>query len=616
MSTSVGSIHYDLGLDTSKFDNSVSKMNAKLKNVGKSMQNIGSKMTTFVTLPIVAGAGFAVKAASDLEETINKVDVSFGKSADTVKEWARTSVKSMGLAEQSALDAAALFGDMGTGMGQTRAEAAKMSMKITQLAADMASFKNVSFERAQIALAGVYTGETEALKGLGIVMTQRNLQEFALSKGIKENITKMEQSKLVALRYAYAMSVTKNAQGDFARTSGGAANQTRMLGERIKQLSADIGAKLMPLYMKLLKFANKLIDKFNGLNDSQKKMILIIAGIVAAIGPLLMVFGTLITSVGTIITLFANPVFLIIAGVLAIIAGAAYIVWKNWEKIKPVVDSVTKAFRWFWDLIKPLRDYMVNALKTAIDDIKKAWTEVKKALEPIMPLLSLVGKALLIVVGVIIGSFIVAIGAAITIIAKIISKISQFIGWLARTTSSIWSFAKSAVNAMRSFYSGTVNRISAVIGWFRALPGRIRAALGNLGRLLYSAGVSLIQGFLNGITAKYREVQNKVSSMASWIKEHKGPIEKDRVLLIDEGRAIMEGFNKGLMNGYKDVQRNIRNINADMSGGITGGSSANTTIYGGINISSNADAQNFLTKLTRNQELANKGMATLPGSIG
>lgn len=168
-----------------------SGMSDKMQAAGDKMKSVGKKMTTYMTLPILAGAGMSIKAFSDLEETLSKVDVTFGKSSASVKKWADTSIEKMGLAKQTALDATALFGDMGTGMGMNQKEAAKMGMGLTQLGADMASFKNVSIDRAQTALAGVYTGETEALKDLGVVMTETNLAEFAASKGITKKISDM-----------------------------------------------------------------------------------------------------------------------------------------------------------------------------------------------------------------------------------------------------------------------------------------------------------------------------------------------------------------------------------------------------------------------------------------
>ncbi len=305
-STNVGSIHYDLKLDTSKFDSAVEGLNSKLSKVGDRMQDVGKRMSTFVTLPIVAGFGLAVKAASDMNETLNKIDVAFKDQADSVKAWAKDSIKNMGLAQSSALDAAALFGDMSTAMGLNTTEAASMSKSLVQLGADLASFKNIRFEEAQTALAGIYTGETESLKRLGIVMTETNLLEFAKAQGIKKTLQEMTQAEKVNLRYAYVMSVTKNAQGDFVRTADGTANQMRMTSERVKELSANIGQRLLPIAGRLLEFANKLLTKFESLSPAQQDMILKALMIAAVLGPLIWILGTLASSISAIITLVGS----------------------------------------------------------------------------------------------------------------------------------------------------------------------------------------------------------------------------------------------------------------------------------------------------------------------
>lgn len=363
MSTSVGSIHYDLDLDTKKFDNAVNGLNSKLKSVGAGMQDVGKRMSMFVTLPIVAGFGLAVKAASDFNETINKVDVAFKEQSKTVKDWSKTSLKSMGLAQGSALEAAALFGDMSTAMGLNTKEAADMSMSLVQLGADLASFKNINIEQAQTALAGIYTGETESLKKLGIVMTETNLLEFAKKQGITKTMQEMTQAEKVQLRYAYVMNVTKNAQGDFNRTSDGTANQMRMTSERVKQLSADIGQKLLPIAMQLLGWANMILTKFQQLSPQQQDMILKMLMIAAVIGPLIWILGTLATSISAIIGLFgatstaigvAGTAFKGFAALLnvplvmpAIVVAAAlaslYAVYQALESIRGAIDAVNSS---------------------------------------------------------------------------------------------------------------------------------------------------------------------------------------------------------------------------------------------------------------------------------
>ena len=292
-----------LGATEQRF-NSFSKRIEHITKVGQKLKGIGQGMTVGVTLPILAMGGAMVKLASDMEETINKVDVSFGKNSDTVKQWAKNSIKTMGLAQQSALDSAALYGDMATGMGLSQEKAADMAMSLTQLGADLASFKNISNDVAQTALKSIFTGETESLKNLGVVMTQTNLEQFAMSKGIRKRIKDMTEAEKVNLRYNYVLEKTKNAHGDFERTGGGASNQMRMFQENLKELGVTFGQYILPYFTKAVKWLNSMLIKFNNLSPTVKKFILVIAGLAAAIGPLLVVLGTILSNINTILITF------------------------------------------------------------------------------------------------------------------------------------------------------------------------------------------------------------------------------------------------------------------------------------------------------------------------
>lgn len=496
-----------------KFDG----FNEKLGKIGDGMKRVGEKMTTRLTLPIVAGAGLAIKAASDLNETINKVDVSFGSSSDAVKKWSETSIKSMGLAQQSALDAAALFGDMGTGMGQNQKEASKMSMSLTQLGADMASFKNVSFERAQTALAGIYTGETEALKSLGIVMTQTNLEEFAASKGIKTKIQDMKQAELVQLRYQYVMEKTANAQGDFARTSSGAANQTRMTGERTKQLAADIGTKLMPIYMKLLEVGNKVLDWFNKLSDGQKTAILIAAGVVAAMGPVLMILGNLITVIRGVAAAFtflaANPIILVITLIALAIAAAAFLIWKNWDKIsaffvdlwKKVQQAFDSFIKWVVGIFKPVVETIIKVWDAITGFFVGLWNGIKAVFTAIVDFFKKWGITILAVIFL---PFSIAIGLIITFwepikaffkgvwdfIVAVFTPVVQFFQWYFGTAFAI---VKAIWNAAVAFFSAVWNGIVAI---FSAVVGFYARVFGTAWNIIVSIW-SAVTGFFGRVWA-------------------------------------------------------------------------------------------------------------------
>ena len=192
-----------------------SSLSTKMADVGTAMQNVGQKMvgvgqrmTTSLTLPLVAAGTAAVKLASDTEEASNKVDVVFGTMSESVKQFAADALNSYGMAEGSALQMAGTFGAMATSMGLSQAQASSMSTALTALAADMASFYNVSLEVAQTSLQGIFTGETEALKKFGIVMTQTNLEAFAEQQGKVYN--QMSEAEKVMTRYAFVMNAKKD----------------------------------------------------------------------------------------------------------------------------------------------------------------------------------------------------------------------------------------------------------------------------------------------------------------------------------------------------------------------------------------------------------------------
>lgn len=333
------------------------KISKSLENVSEKMSAFGTKMTSFgknltvgVTAPIIAIGAKSFELASDMNESLNKVDVAFGSNADEVKNWSDTTLDSFGIAKGSALDMASLFGDMGTGMGLTTEESAKMSESLVGLAGDLSSFKNVKLDVAKTALNGIFTGETESLKGLGIVMTQANLEAYALEKGmlkadenspkiIQANINvqkatenlaeaikkhgsnsleaqeaqaklglaqeKLEKSSTgaldsltqqqqVQLRYAFVVDKSKNAVGDFARTQDSAANQQRKATEGLKELGAEFGQQLVPTLTMVLAKVNDLLKQFNGLDQGTQKNIIKMGLFAAALGPVTTVLGTML----------------------------------------------------------------------------------------------------------------------------------------------------------------------------------------------------------------------------------------------------------------------------------------------------------------------------------
>lgn len=261
------------------------------------LDKIGNVLTVGVTTPLTAAGTAAFKFSSDLDESLNKADVAFGRSAERVTAWSDTTLRSVGLAKGSALDMAANFGDMATSLGLGQDAAAGMSMALVELAGDLASFKNKGIDQVQTALKGIFTGESESLKELGVVMTQDQLAAYAMAQGIQTAYKDMGAAEQVALRYQYVLDATRNAQGDFARTSDGAANQTRLLQESLKEAAATMGGDLLPVVTPIISKLAELVQGFSDLDENQRKAVVQTGLFLAALGPAMKLAGGAATAV-------------------------------------------------------------------------------------------------------------------------------------------------------------------------------------------------------------------------------------------------------------------------------------------------------------------------------
>lgn len=257
-----GSIIIDTRIDTSEFVN--------LK------QQFSGLASTAKKLGLAIGAAFSVRAitqfakecldlGSDLQEVQNVVDVTFTTMNEQVNAFAQNAVNTAGLSETMAKRYAGTFGAMAKAFQFSESEAYAMSTALTQLAGDVASFYNITQDEAYTKLKSVFTGETESLKDLGVVMTQAALDSYALANGYGKTTAAMSEQEKVALRYAFVMDQLTAASGDFLRTSDGWANQTRVLALQFEQLKATIGQGLINALTPVIKVINTILAGLMGL---------------------------------------------------------------------------------------------------------------------------------------------------------------------------------------------------------------------------------------------------------------------------------------------------------------------------------------------------------------
>lgn len=270
----------------------------KIASVGDKISSVGNKMTVGITTPIIAAGTAIYKYSSDLTEAESKTEATFGFMSSTVKEWAQDSLDAFGMAKSTAYDAVSLYGDMATSMGLGKSAAADMSMSLVELSADLSSFKNVSLEQSQSALKGIFTGETESLKNLGIVMTETQLKAYAMSKGFEKNYEDMTQAEKIQLRYQFLLESSTNAIGDYSKTSGEAAGQMRKLPEALKELASSFRDNVEPAITPIITSVNNAIVAFGKLGDGTKDTIVKLGLVAAATGPVVTIVGKTVTIVG------------------------------------------------------------------------------------------------------------------------------------------------------------------------------------------------------------------------------------------------------------------------------------------------------------------------------
>lgn len=272
MGTNVGII--DLGLSVNKrmFNKQLSGIAGSAKNsVMSAFKPLGKMLGTALgTAAVVGFTKSCLSLGSDLEEVQNVVDVTFKSMSSGINSFAQTAITQFGLSETAAKKYAGTFGAMSKAMGLSESAAYEMSTTVTGLTGDVASFFNLSADEAYTKLKSIWTGETETLKDLGVVMTQTALDNYALNNGFGKTTKNMTEQEKLMLRYRYVMSSLSDAQGDFARTQDSWANQTRVLSLRFESLKATLGQGFINVFTPILKGLNMLLGKLQTVANAFK----------------------------------------------------------------------------------------------------------------------------------------------------------------------------------------------------------------------------------------------------------------------------------------------------------------------------------------------------------
>lgn len=483
-----------------------------LSLVAQGIKNVGSALAN--------ATKEGIELASDLIESQNVVDTTFGESAEVVNEWAKNAATSYGISELAAKQYNGTLGAMLKSMGLSQDAVVEMSTAMVGLAGDMASFYNLDVETAFEKIRSGISGETEPLKQLGINMSVANLQAYALSQGITKAYNSMSQAEQATLRYNYLMSVTADAQGDFADTSDSLANQQRILALQIENAKGAIGQALYPVITQITTAFNEwfaTVDKekltetiksvVQAIVDNGPLIISIISGIAAGMAG--MALRTFIGHISTMITKMkegagvfealgiafkANPIGIVVAAIAALVT-AFITLWNTSEDFRNfwigLWDTISGAFSAAWDgIVNFFTKTIPNAFNGFINWVKKNWQGL-----------------LLLLVNPIAGAF-----------KLIYDNCEGFRNFINNFVQSVKSFFVNGWNAIVAFFTETIPAwIASVVEWFNELPRKIGEMIGALIGHVIQFGVNL----WNWVTVELPQI---IQAVVDWFAQLPGRI--------------------------------------------------------------------------------------------
>lgn len=369
-----------------------------------------------------------------------------------------------------------------------------------------------------------------------------------------------------AMSMITAMSSVGDTYDDVSGKSGEMADQaSQSLGTQftstirsVQDCLADLGSTGTGPLTDILNLVQQGVDWFKSLDDGTKQMIVTIALVVAAIGPVVSIVGTLMTVLGPIVSVIGTIVAAVggIPVVIAVVVAAIVGLLATNEDFRNAVIGIWNAIcEGAQQIFQAIADFLSVVWQGICDTAIGLWNGLTSTLsgiwQGIQDTVSSIWNGIKDVISTVWNTIVSVVTGSITNVQNIISSILNTIKSI---FSSAWNACKTTVtNAFNGIKNGVSNGIQSVLNFVRNLPGQIKSALGNLGNLLLGAGKSIINGLLRGLRSAFGNVKSFVGGIGSWIQAHKGPEEYDRKLLIPNGGWIIEGLGKGLEKEFEQV---------------------------------------------------------------
>lgn len=558
----VAELRWVASADTTGFDKGVDRADSRFSGFA------GRLLKGAAGLAVGAGAGFAafaasgVGAASDVSESASKVGVVFGRQAVQIIAASKTSAAAMGLSSGAYLAATGTLGNLLVSLDIAPKKAAGMSQQMVKLAGDLASFNNVSPEEALAAIQSGLTGETEPLKRFGVNMNDATLKAQAMKMGLikatKDALT--PQAKALAAQ-ALIMAQTGTAQGDFARTSGGLANQQRILAARSEDLKAKIGAGLLPIMTSLVAFlAGTAVPAVTDLGavfttatgfvtKHQTAFVTLAAVLGAVLVPALIAAGAQASiSAAKTATAWLMAQMAAIRSAAASTAAAARTV-AGWVLMG--TQSLLQAARMAaaWLIAMGPVGWVIAAVVGLVALVVANWDKVS----------AWTAKAWSAVSGTVVGNAKKALDWLRRNWPLILALLAGPLGVAVYAIARNWDRITAGAARMKD---AVVGKFTDLVGFVKSLPGRIVDALGDLAGTMVGKGEDVVTGIIRGIAGMAGKLRDFVirfvkDTIPGPVARALGITSPSKVMADKVGRWIPLGVVEGIRATAPQLDREV-----------------------------------------------------------
>lgn len=465
-------------------------------NAGSKLSSFGASIGKMAIAGGVALGGLAaasvplINAASDLAETQAKVGEVFGDAAADIEKFASSAAKSLGQSKQQAMDGATTFAIFGKSAGLTGKDLSGFSIELTNLASDLASFHNASPQEAIDALGAALRGEAEPMRRFGVLLDDATLRNEAMKLGlIKSTKEALTPANKVLAAQAAILAQTKDAQGDFARTSDGLANKQRILAARFTDVKTSIGTALLPVALKLATFvSDKLLPAFEELSGGVQAFAAAFraggndvtssgfAGAMERIGLVArQVFDWLRENVPPVLAMIGQ--FIVEKVVPAVQALAGFIT----EKVIPAVQQFAG---WLQENLLPAVGEMAASARENLLPVLEKFANFVR--DQVLPVVAAIGQFIVEKVLPVVGELVVFIvGDLLPAFFKVVNFIAtKVIPVFADVVAAVVGFVANVATTLAGWVLDVWRFGGQVVDFFRELPGKIGDFFTGLGQTI------------------------------------------------------------------------------------------------------------------------------------